>query len=112
MFPQLLTTRTVMRPQLRFQQFIDNFLIPFAARLTEKPHALKPLSVLVEYDEAGDQFSQPYLYEQERDLPTNSQLTITVPVKPADTADTKLVWVDTEPGLASMIAELSIKTVL
>ena len=110
---KLLTARNVMRPQLRFQQYIDNSLNPFAPRLTEKPHALKPLSVLVEYDEAGEeQFSQPYLFEQERDLPTNSQLTITVPVKPADTADTKLVWVDTEPGLASMIADLSKETVI
>ena len=48
---KLLTARQVMRPQVQFKHLIDNTDTPFVPRLTEKPHALKPLSILVEYDD-------------------------------------------------------------
>jgi hypothetical protein len=48
---KLLTARQVMRPQVKFKHLIDNSDAPFVPRLTDKPHALKPLSILVEYDD-------------------------------------------------------------
>ena len=60
----------------------------------EKPHAMKPLSILVEYDGAGKEvFSQPYIYEMERDQPLNSQLTITVPVKPGKLLNIRTIFI-------------------
>jgi hypothetical protein len=50
---KLLTARQVMRPQVKFKHLIDNSDAPFVPRLTDKPHALKPLSILVEYDDKG-----------------------------------------------------------
>ncbi len=48
---KLLTARQVTRPQVKFKHLVDNSEVPFVPRLTEKPHALKPLSILVEYDD-------------------------------------------------------------
>ena len=80
---KLLAAKNVHRPQMKFSRFIDNSDHPFQPRLTEKPHAMKPLSILVEFDGEGKEvFSHPYIYEMERDQPLNSQLSITVPVKP------------------------------
>lgn len=80
---KLLAAKNVLRPQMKFSKFIDNSDNPFQPRLSEKPHAMKPLSILVELDgESKEVFSHPYIYEMERDQPLNNQLTITVPVKP------------------------------
>ena len=80
---KLLAVKNVLRPQMKFSKFIDNSDHPFQPRLEEKPHAMKPLSMLVEYDGEGKEvFSHPYIYEMERDQPLNTQLSITVPVKP------------------------------
>jgi hypothetical protein len=48
---KLLTARQVVRPQVKFKHLIDNSDGLFVPRLTDKPHALKPLSILVEYDD-------------------------------------------------------------
>ena len=80
---KLLAAKNVLRPQMKFSKFVDNSDHPFQPRLTDKPHAMKPLSMLVEYDGEGKEvFSHPYIYEMERDQPLNTQLSITVPVKP------------------------------
>ena len=80
---KLLAAKNVHRPQMRFSKYVDNTHSPWQPRLSEKPHAMKPLSVLLEYDGEGREvFSHPYIYEMERDQPLNTQLSITVPVKP------------------------------
>ena len=91
---KLLAAKNVLRPQMKFSKYIDNSDAPFQPRLTEKPHAMKPLSILVEYDGAGKEvFSQPYIYEMERDQPLNSQLTITVPVKPGKLLNIRTIFI-------------------
>ena len=98
----------VNRPQLKFSKLVDNSERPFQPRLTEKPHSMKPLSLLVEIDGAGREvISHPYIYEMERDQPVASQLSITVPVKPTRIEETSLVQVDTVEGLRAMVEELS-----
>ena len=105
---RLLGAKNVLRPQMKFSKLVDNSERPFQPRLSEKPHSLKPLSLLVEYDSQGREvYSQPYIYEMERDQPLASQLTITVPVKPSKIEDTSLVQVDTVEGLRAMVEELS-----
>ena len=105
---RLLAAKNVSRPQVKFSKLVDNSTQPFLPRLSEKPHSMKPLSLLVEYDSQGREvYSHPYIYEMERDLPLPSQLTITVPVKPSRIEDTSLVQVDTLEGLRAMVEELS-----
>ena len=105
---RLLGAKNVLRPQLKFSKLVDNSERPFQPRLKEKPHSMKPLSLLVENDCQGREVvSHPYIYEMERDLPVASQLTITVPVKPSRIEDTSLVMVDTVAGLRAMVEELS-----
>jgi len=104
---KLLAAKNVLRPQMKFSKFIDNSKTPFQPRLTDKPHSMKPLSVLVEYDEQGkEMFSHPYIYEMERDQPVSAQLSITVPVKSTDIPSTTMMYVDTEEKLQEMIREL------
>ena len=89
---KLLAAKNVLRPQMKFNKFIDNSDNPFQPRLTEKPHAIKPLSILVEFDGEGKEvFSHPYIYEMERDQPLNCQLSITVPVKPGTISCIRIV---------------------
>ena len=80
---KLLAAKNVHRPQMKFSKFVDNSSSPFQPRLSDKPHAMKPLSILLEFDGEGKEvFSHPYIYEMERDQPLNCQLTISVPLKP------------------------------
>ena len=53
---KLLAGKNVIRPQIKFRNKIDNSINPFMPRLTEKPHAKKPLSILIEYDDDGTEF--------------------------------------------------------
>ena len=50
---RLLAAKNVARPQMMFSKMIDNSSSPFTPRLTEKPHAMKPLSLLAEWDSEG-----------------------------------------------------------
>ena len=109
---KLLTAKNVLRPQMKFSKFIDNSTSAFQPRLTEKPHSMKPLSVLVEYDEQGkEMFSHPYIYEMERDQPVSAQLSFTVPVKATDIPSTPLMYVDTVEKLQEMIKELQTESI-
>ena len=85
----------------------------FQPCLTENPHSMKPLSVLVEYDEQGkEMFSHPYIYEMERDQPVSAQLSLTVPVKATDIPSTPLMYVDTVEKLQEMIKELQTESII
>jgi len=104
---KLLAAKNVLRPQIRFNKFIDNSSSPFQPRLQEKPHSMKPLSILVEYDDQGSEvFSHPYIYEIERDQPLASQLSISVAVKPADVDNTPMDYIESVERLKVMIKEL------
>jgi len=43
------------KPQLKFSQPIDNSLSPFIPKLKEKPHSVKPLSILPEFNEKNEE---------------------------------------------------------
>jgi len=110
---KLLAAKNVLRPQMKFSKFIDNSTSAFQPRITEKPHSMKPLSVLVEYDEQGkEMFSHPYIYEMERDQPVSEQLSITVPVKATDIPSTPMMYVDTVDKLQEMVKELQTETMI
>merc|ERR1719318_370543 len=105
---KLLAAKNVLRPQMKFSKFIDNSTSAFQPRLT-----VKPLSVLVEYDEQGkEMFSHPYIYEMERDQPVSAQLSFTVPVKATDIPSTPMMYVDTVEKLEEMIKELQNETMI
>jgi hypothetical protein len=64
---KLLTGKNIGRPQLAFKDLISNSMkTAFIPRLTEKPHSLKPLSILVEYSADGEEvYSHPYVFEMD-----------------------------------------------
>ena len=110
---KLFAAKNVLRPQMKFSKFIDNSTSAIQQRLTEKPHSVKPLSVLVEYDEQGkEMFSHPYIYEMERDQPVSAQLSFTVPVKATDIPSTPFMYVDTVEKLQEMIKELQTESMI
>jgi len=111
---KLLAAKHVLRPQVKFKHLIDNSAkTAFIPRLQDKPHSLRPLSILVEYDDQGEEFySHPYLFEIERFAPRPKQLVISVPVKPKGVADTELVYVDTLPALRIAVHELAMEEVI
>ncbi len=111
---RLLTAKNVSRPQISFKDFIDNSSSPFVPRLKEKPHALKPLSILVEYADDGTEiFSHPYRFEMEALKPLELQLKRTGRrEEPKELASTECLMVDTVEKLQTMIDELSTEKLL
>jgi len=110
---RLLAAKNVLRPQMKFAQLIDNSTNPFQPRLQEKPHSLKPLSILVEYDEAGGElFSHPYIYEIDRFAPPPEQLAPRTPALPRTVEQAELVMVSTVQQLRIAVAELAREKVL
>ena len=73
---KLLAAKNITRPQLNFKEFIDNRSgVAFVPRLKEKPNAMKPLSILVEYTEHDEEvYSHPYLFEIDNFKLTDRQL--------------------------------------
>lgn len=103
-----------MRPQLKFKDKIRNKAAPFVPKIKEKPHSLKPLAILVELNDFGDEeFSHPYEFELERFVPDSKFLTVNEEVVPyRELQETSLVMVETEENLKSLIEDLSKESVI
>lgn len=71
----LLTAKTIHRPQSHFKDKIDNRSLPFVPIIKEKPNSLKPLAILLEVNEEGQEcYSHPYETEIEKFQPTQDML--------------------------------------
>lgn len=81
---------------------------PWQPRIKEKPNSLKPLSVMLEETERGEEFSHPYETELEKFSVPEEQLTIDEeePVFPKPLEETKFVEVDTEEKLNELLEDL------
>ena len=80
-------------------------------RLTEKPHSLKPLSILVEYDNDGHEcYSHPYSFEIDNFRMNERHLKKRDPERPRMAApalpETPCVMVNSLEGLNAMMKEL------
>ncbi|CAB4056949.1 RRP6 [Lepeophtheirus salmonis] len=106
--PVLITAKNIARPQLQFQSQIDNSNSPFIPKLKDKPNGIKPLSILLEYDERGEIefYSHPYLFEIQhfKMYPSLLEHQDTTPIKPIE--QTPLVWVSSPGDLDTMIQDL------
>ena len=110
---KLLAAKNVGRPQMKFSHLVDNSSNPFVPRLTEKPHSLKPLSILVEYEEDGEEvYSHPYLYEIDRLQPSKEELASTPCRLPPSVEEAELVMVETVEQLRIAVAELAMEKVI
>ena len=110
---KLLAAKNVGRPQMKFSHLVDNSNNPFVPRLTEKPHSLKPLSILVEYEEDGEEvYSHPYLYEIDRLQPSEEELSSTQSRLPPSIEEAELVMVETVEQLRIAVAELAQEKVI
>jgi len=43
------------KPQIHFKVPVDNSVLPFVPKLKEKPHSIKPLSILPEYNSKNEE---------------------------------------------------------
>lgn len=111
---RLLSAKNITRPQLKFKEKIRNKPGPFVPKIKEKPHSLKPLAILVELNDFGDEeFSHPYEFELERFTPDPKFLAVpeVVSLFPK-VKETPLVMVETEEGLKSLLKDLSQETMI
>ncbi|XP_057373102.1 exosome component 10-like [Daphnia carinata] len=111
---KLLSAKNILRPQLKFKEKIRNSPGPFVPKIKEKPHSLKPLAILLELNDLGDEeFSHPYEFELERFTPHPKFLTVADEVAPfSKVKDTPLVMVETEEALKSLINDLLMESVI
>ena len=98
-----------MRPQLKFKEKIINKPVPFVPKIKEKPHSQKPLAILLEINDFGDEeYSHPYEFELEHFKPSDEFLKVSegeiTHFKKIE--ETPLVMVDTDEGLQTMLADL------
>lgn len=109
---KLLAGRNVTRPQIAFKDCIDNSVkTPFIPKLTEKPHSLKPLSILVEYSDQNEEiYSHPYTFEIDNLKFRSSQFEKSEPIDASDIEKTPLSYIDTKELLDQMINELKTET--
>lgn len=73
-----MTARNIIRPQINFKTPVDNSAnTPFIPQLKYKPHSIKPLAILPEYDDDGniESYLHPYETELSKFTPNQSQLT-------------------------------------
>ncbi|XP_037075371.1 exosome component 10-like [Pollicipes pollicipes] len=106
---RLMTANNIERPQLSFKQRVDNTTAAFVPIITDKPHALRPLAVLLETDDQGlESFSHPYEFELERFQPPEWALRPASEPTPPSPADQAPVTMVTSPaGLEQLVKELS-----
>jgi len=107
---KLLAGKNITRPQLAFKGSIDNSVkSPFIPKLTDKPHSLKPLSILIEYSDLNEEiYSHPYVFEIDNlKLPAQQLEKISLPNKVLDLDETPMVFVDDKRQLEQVIKDLS-----
>ncbi len=105
---------TFLSPVFKLFKFSKKiiFILKTLFRLTEKPHSLKPLSILVEYDNDGHEcYSHPYSFEIDNFRMNELQLSKRDPKRPQMAArplsETPCVMVNSLEKLNTMIKELS-----
>lgn len=105
-----MTARNIIRPQINFKTPVDNSAnTPFIPQLKYKPHSIKPLAILPEYDDDGniESYLHPYEFELSKFAPNQSQLCKGTVTKPKLLEETDLMYVDSENQLNTMMKELA-----
>lgn len=105
-----MTARNIIRPQINFKTPVDNKAnTPFIPQLKYKPHSLKPLAILPEYDDDGNivSYLHPYEFELDKFVPNSMQLKKGTITKPKELSTTELTYVDKVNDLNAMLKELS-----
>jgi len=109
---RLLSAKNILRPQLKFKEKIRNKAGAFVPKIKEKPHSVKPLSILLELNDYGEEeFSHPYEFELENFIPNKKFFDAdasTASYKPV--VETPLVMVDNEETLKKLVADLETRT--
>ncbi|XP_055326131.1 exosome component 10-like, partial [Sitodiplosis mosellana] len=106
---KLLTARNIIRPQINFKTPVDNSVnTPFIPQLKYKPHSLKPLAILPEYDDDGnvESYLHPYEFELSKFTPNQWQLAKGAVAEPKELSKTVLMYVEKESDLNVMVKEL------
>ncbi|KAI9022520.1 ribonuclease H-like domain-containing protein [Hyaloraphidium curvatum] len=102
--PKLYNAAHLLRPQLRFEDEIDNDgSRPFRHKITDKPHAVVPLDVSA----VSDPFFHAYQHEIGTvEYPDHVFEPAEDPSFVEDMSQTAFTWVDTVPALRNMLGKL------
>lgn len=78
-------------------------------QLKYKPHSIKPLAILPEYDEDGnvESYLHPYEFELSKFAPNETRLAKGTVTKPLIIEETPLTYVDTKAKLNKLVEELA-----
>lgn len=108
-----MSAKNILRPQLKFKEKINNKPGPFVPKLKEKPHSLKPLAILLELNDYGDEeYSHPYEFELERFEPDPKFFQIVKEPNYRNVDETPLVVVSTADDLKTLLNDLSTHEVI
>lgn len=103
-----MSAKNILRPQLKFKEKINNKPGPFIPKIKEKPHSLKPLAILLELNDYGDEeFSHPYEFELERFEPDPKFFEIVKQPSFKSVEETPLVLVKTADDFKKLLNDLS-----
>lgn len=110
----MLSAKNISRPQLKFKEKVNNKPGPFVPKIKDKPHSLKPLALLLEINDLGDEeFSHPYEFELERFTPDPSLLLVNMPATDFKTVEeTPLIFIDNEASFKSLLKDLAAYSVI
>ncbi|KAL7288501.1 hypothetical protein TKK_0017466 [Trichogramma kaykai] len=104
---QLLTTGNIQKPQINFEDKVDNSHKPWEPRIKDKPNSLKPLALQTECGEDGfEYFCHPYEFELDKFEPCENQLQKEEPVMYKPLEETPLIFVDKTEVLETMLCDL------
>lgn len=103
---KLLSAKNILRPQLNFKEKVDNKPGPFVPKIKEKPHARKPLAILLEDNDGDEEFSHPYEFELEMFEPDTKFFKLTENPSFKKVDETPLVVVSTAEDFNRMLNDL------
>lgn len=103
---RLLTAKNIQRPQLKFDDKIDNSPKPWQPRIKDKPNSLKPLALFVEEDEDGEFFNHPYEFELDRFEPRDHQLEARDAARYKPLEDTPLIVIEKSEDIKILLDDL------
>ncbi|CAL1530478.1 unnamed protein product [Lymnaea stagnalis] len=116
---RLMTARNIQRPQLSFQDKIDNSNFPFKPQLRQKPNALKSLEESLKLPEGVSLeetenpmfvYPHPYMFELDAFKPKETVFQQVVPKEPQSLDSTPLTMVETKDRFLEMLQHLRAQT--
>eukprot|EP00833_Pecoramyces_ruminatium_P008805 jgi/Orpsp1_1/1182837/evm.model.c7180000082853.1 len=107
---KLLHAQNILRPQLKFEDKIDNSNNPAPLKIKVKPNAKVPLNVIDDPEDSNQENFEnyhPYKYEIEHIEYPENMFEVREPIMPKDYDQTPFTFIDTKEEFMKMIEKLN-----